>query len=249
MIFPHPKQSTNILPQHIAIVGTDTNVGKTIVTGALARKLHQEGHSVITQKWVQTGAKTYDDVLEHLRIMDIPPSVVAPYISSIAPYIFSLPASPHLAAENEQQSIDVSTLISHTNVLQRIADTVLIETAGGLHVPLNRRITMIDLLSEHRIPCILVIANKLGCINHSLLSINALAQYRVPLLGCIINHPAPGPIAIIEKDNIQIIDQMGNKPILGVFPHVDRLASHPDTNDTLVQHFRSDVTALLKPCD
>ena len=83
----------------VFITGTDTEVGKTVVTGLLAKFLLDRGQKVITQKWIQTGCEDFpEDIASHLKLMGVAEETVAQYLPLMAPYVFKLPASPHLAA-------------------------------------------------------------------------------------------------------------------------------------------------------
>lgn len=207
------------------ITGTDTGVGKTHFTGRLAAALLKRGHKTTTQKWVQCGDLEHPDIQVHDQLMGIE-SQTDPYAKARRPYQFATPASPHLAAEQDQSQIHTNVLSAASTALQHSHDFVLIEGAGGLMVPLSSTTTTADLLADLAIPTIVVVDNKLGCINHALLTIDALESRRVPTLGLVINHSAPpatGPTSqLITQDNPRIIAQLGHVPILAILPHNPR---------------------------
>ena len=117
------------------ISGIDTNVGKTYATGILARQLAAEGHTVITQKMIQTGCTDISEDIEmHRQLMGIP-FTEEDKAGLTCPYIFTYPCSPHMAAERDGRRIDLSVITRATQELQKHYEYVLLEGAGGLMVP------------------------------------------------------------------------------------------------------------------
>lgn len=172
----------------IVISGIDSGVGKTVATGLLAKALLDQGSSVTTQKLVQTGcaAPVAEDIAEHRRIMGIG-LTEEDLNDQSAPYVFRYPASPHLAAALENMSIDIMTVRRTTFRLQRLYDTVLLEGAGGLLVPLESDLLFADYVRDAGYPLILVSSSRLGGINHTLLSVEACLSRGIVLRGIIFN--------------------------------------------------------------
>ncbi len=171
----------------ICIIGIDTDIGKTLITGLLARSAMRYKIDVATMKPVQTGCKVLsDDIAEHRHIMGIE---LQPYdVSGLScPYLLEKPCSPALAAELEDCEIKIPVIGEALYKLERESELVLIEGAGGLMVPLNRQKTFLDVLVELALPVILVTNNKLGSINHTLLSLEVLKQKNVTVLGLVYN--------------------------------------------------------------
>lgn len=170
------------------ISGTDTDCGKTHVTGILARRFLDEGKSVITQKLVQTGCYGIsEDIIAHRRKMgiDLQP---ADLDSSTCPYVLKFPSSPHLAARLEDVKIDVEKIAAATRSLQKQYDMVLIEGAGGLMVPLCHDFLTIDYIAKENIALILVVPAKLGSINHALLSVEACMIRGIEIAKIVFNN-------------------------------------------------------------
>ena len=117
----------------------------------------------------------------------------------MCPYTFNLAASPHLASQEEKKEIKVSEIINAYQKITSYAERILIEGAGGLMTPFSDTITCLDLIKKLNLPVILVVANKLGCINHALLSIQALKNKQIPLLGLIFTHPYPSTTSVEQK--------------------------------------------------
>lgn len=169
------------------VTGIDTDAGKSIVTGVLAREWNREGRRVITQKFIQTGCEGIsEDIITHREIMG---TGLLPVDSdgTTCPIVFTYPASPHLAAEIDSRAIDLSLIKKSTDTLLDKYDTVIIEGAGGLQVPLCGEKTTIDYITEHSLPVILVTSPKLGSINHTLLALEALERRGIELAMLVYN--------------------------------------------------------------
>lgn len=170
-----------------AIVGIDTDIGKTVVTGLIARSLSQKGVNVITQKMAQTGCVgVAEDVIEHRRIMNVSLFDVDKN-GDTCPFVFPVPSSPHLAAELAGGSFEPAVLTAATERLNGAFDTVLLEGVGGLFVPLTRELLLIDYLKEMKYPTIVVSSSRLGSINHTLLTLEALISRNIPIAGIVYN--------------------------------------------------------------
>ena len=187
-------------PSIIFVTGIDTDIGKTYITGLLARYLHKQGHSVITQKIAQTGCVGIsEDILKHRELMEINP-LPEDDAGLTCPYVFEPPMSPHLAAKLVKTEIDCTKINAATDELAEKYDFVIIEGVGGLYVPLNDNTTVIDLITERNYPVLLVSSPALGSINHTLMSIELLKQRNINLLGIAYNlHGADNPN--ITKDS------------------------------------------------
>jgi dethiobiotin synthetase len=181
----------------IFITGTDTNIGKTLVASWLC--LHT-GYDYV--KPIQTGSceGTDSDTLRHLTQSIIHPET----------YVYSPPVSPHLAASQAGEEINLS------QIHLPLSPCLLIEGAGGVLVPLNRHDLMIDLITYCQAPVILVTSSRLGTINHTLLSVAALRQKHIEILGVIVTGP-------INQDNCEAIEKYGQVPILAQLPYLPQV--------------------------
>ncbi|MBD97848.1 dethiobiotin synthase [bacterium] len=211
--------STIEWPQHLFITGTNTGVGKTVVTGLIAKHL-QTTRQVITQKWVQTGctAPIPEDLNTHWVIRQRGTAALMPYLADCCPYQFAYPASPHLAAHLENTPIHTEKIYAAFYRLANQFDTVICEGAGGILVPVTPTETVLDCVSALNLPTVIVIGNTLGCINHSLLTIQALRAAKVPLMGLVFNHVPVDTPAPIAADNMAIIQAKTHLPILFSVP-------------------------------
>ena len=163
------------------VSGIDTNVGKSYATGYIAAQWNREGIRTITQKLIQTGNEGVSEDIElHRRIMGC--GLLEEDRSGLTmPEIFTYPCSPHLASEIDGRDIDFHKIRTATETLSENYDAVLLEGAGGLMVPLTRDMLTIDYVSEMNYPLILVTSGRLGSINHTLLSLEAVKSRGVSL--------------------------------------------------------------------
>jgi dethiobiotin synthetase len=221
------------------IAGTDTGAGKTLVTGLLAAHCARRGLDVVTQKWVQTGTRPgQGDLRTHQHFgMDSSPADR----KLREPYCFPLAASPHLAARAAGAVIRPARLAAAYRALAREHRLVLIEGTGGLMVPLTARVLQLDLVQKLRLPVLLVVANRLGCLNHTLLTLAALRARKMRVLGLVFTAPAPGNPRVLA-DNPRVIARFDRAPVLGVLPYSRSTCSLPKRfapcGDAILRHLR-----------
>lgn len=202
----------------VFVSGTDTGVGKSVVCGLLARYAREKGLSVVTQKWIQTGSFGLSyDVRLHLKIMRRSISEIRQYLPVISPYNFSAPLSPHKASSLENRVIRPEKIKESFRLLTRAFDLVIVEGVGGLLVPYNKKKLVIDIVRDLDLAVLLVSQNKLGAINHTLLSLEALAERKLKCLGTVFNN-ARREKKIILQDNPRIIKQFSRQKVFGVLP-------------------------------
>ncbi|MDP2767623.1 MAG: dethiobiotin synthase [Candidatus Methanoperedens sp.] len=206
----------------IFITGTDTGVGKSIVTGLLAKYLREKGYKVVTQKWVQTGSRFSADINLHLKIMGVSKGAIKDHLDCVCPYIFKLPASPHLAAKADNKKINIARIKKTFKLLSLKFDFVIVEGIGGALVPVNEKRLVIDIAKELGLPVLVVAQNKLGAINHVLMTIEVLKHRKMKILGILFNN-CPGQNKFILQDNPEIIRKITQQKILGVLPWNKRL--------------------------
>lgn len=172
----------------IFVSGIDTDAGKTYCTAWLATELAREyGLSVITQKFVQTGCGDMSEDIEVHRRLTGTGLLDVDLDHTTAPVIFSYPASAQLAARIDGREIEVDAIDNSTRILESRFDVVLIEGAGGLMVPLSDDFLTIDYVSSRKLPVALVTNGVLGSINHTILSLEALASRNIPLYAILYN--------------------------------------------------------------
>lgn len=206
------------------ITGTDTSVGKTLISCALLHGFAAQGKRVIGMKPIAAGCNDdgqNDDVLQ-LRAA----SNVLAGLGQINPYGFAPAVAPHLAAELAGVCIDFARIAAAYAELAAQADVVIVEGAGGLLVPLGVAQDSADLMRKLGLPVILVVGMRLGCLNHALLTVEAIAARGLTLAGWVAN-VLDEDMALLD-DNIAALRQRISAPLLGVVPY----QLHPDARRT-----------------
>jgi dethiobiotin synthetase len=207
-------QEGNPMTTAFFVTGTDTEIGKTHVSCLLLKQYAARGLKVICMKPVAAGCELVDGewVNDDVQRLVAASNVQAP-MDLINPYRFKEPIAPHLAAEKVGVTIDIEHIVNAFEQLKTMADVVIVEGAGGFLVPLNVNDNMADLAIALGVPIILVVGLRLGCINHSSLTAEAIKSRGLALHGWVANHIDPAMDA--QKENIQtIIEQLGLEPIL-----------------------------------
>ncbi|WP_291354315.1 dethiobiotin synthase [Acinetobacter sp. UBA3106] len=187
------------------ISGIDTGIGKTYTTGYLAKVWNEQGKKTITQKLIQTGnTDISEDIEQHREIMQM--GWFPEDESKLTmPEIFSYPASPHLATKIDGREIDFQKITAATQQLCDQYDVVLLEGAGGLMVPLTTELLTIDYIAEKKFPVILVSSGRLGSINHTILSLEALKSRGLELYALAYNLNDESQDALISKDTAEFL--------------------------------------------
>ena len=183
------------------VSGIDTNIGKSYATAYLARVWREKGINVITQKFIQTGnpAGYSEDIELHRRLMGLE------YLPEdeqgwTKPEIFSYPASPDLASRIDNRAVDIDKINHATSVLSERFDAVLVEGAGGLMVPLTPDCLTIDYIQHSGYPLVFVTSGRLGSVNHTLLSFEAIERRGISLHTVMYNLYPEGEDKIIQED-------------------------------------------------
>lgn len=171
----------------IFISGIDTDAGKTYATAFYMMMLKEAGFTVISQKFIQTGCDNFSEDIEAHRRLTGSGMLAEDKAGLTAPIIFSYPASAQLAARIDGKDIDLTLVERATAELLKVYDRVVIEGAGGLMVPITDDYFTIDYVSEHKLPVVLVTNGRLGSINHTILSLEAIAGRGIELRALIYN--------------------------------------------------------------
>ncbi|MBU4211189.1 MAG: dethiobiotin synthase [Verrucomicrobia bacterium] len=215
--------------QGIFITGTDTGVGKTLVSAALLSVLRSRGVDAVPMKPVQTGAKQAGgrwcspDLDFCLALAGLKPGPLE--YARMAPCCFAKACSPHLAAAVAGRRIGFRRINACLRALQARHAMVIVEGAGGVCVPIQGRQTMLDLMGALDLPVVVVARLGLGTINHTLLTLHGLRRSQVRVLGVVFNAARPGRSGYIERDNIKTIARLGTVRMLGCLPFIPNLAT------------------------
>jgi len=200
------------------VTGTDTEVGKTLVSGALIIKLRQAGLSsvgfkpVVAGTYIDSNNQKLNEDIEALRIA----SGLNPDEQSLCPYVLDEPAAPHVVAKRHAISLDATIILDAFNALAQTYESVVVEGAGGFLVPLNEQEDLGDLAQAMDLPVILVVGMRLGCINHALLTCEAIQSRQLTIAGWVANTLLK-EMPLLEE-NIQTLKDRIFAPFLGTIP-------------------------------
>ncbi|MHB1292499.1 MAG: dethiobiotin synthase [Sulfuricella sp.] len=206
------------------ITGTDTHVGKTLIASALLRAFVRRGYRAVGMKPVAAGCEETTDGLrcEDVESLRAAGNVAAPP-ELVNPYALVLPVAPHIAAERAGVEIRIRTILDAFRRLQAMSDVVVVEGVGGFMVPLNQREDTADMAQQLGLPVILVVGLRLGCLNHALLSAQALKQCGLELAGWVANQIEPGMPFL--RENVAALEQGLQAPLLGEVPYREELSA------------------------
>ncbi len=201
------------------VTGTDTGVGKTLIAAALIHAFALAGSKVAGMKPVAAGAEFVDGrwLNEDVSQLRAAANVDAP-LSMINPYVFAPPIAPHIAAREAGVELAIEPVLAACNGLQNLAETLVVEGAGGFLVPLNDRQDMGDLAVALGLPVILVVGMRLGCINHALLTVAAIESRGLSLAGWVAS-VVDADMPRLEE-NLATLRQRIDAPCLGMVPHL-----------------------------
>ena len=220
---PEPRAADGMPPRFCCFVtGTDTEIGKTLVSSAILHKLVQSGRRACGMKPIAAGAEMIDgelhnedaDMLAAAGNVHLPSSITTPFM-------LREPAAPHIAAALEGVTIDPVPIIAAYAEIQAASDAVVVEGVGGFRVPFTDDFDSADLAAQLNLPVILVVGLRLGCISHALLSVEAIVARGLVLAGWVAN--TADPEMRFMQENIAALAQRIPAPLLG---HVPRL-EHP----------------------
>ena len=209
----------------VFITGTDTGVGKTLVTSALVRCLIQRGIDVGVMKPIETGvsrsAKARSDGARLRRAAGNHDPV-----AEVCPYVFRLPAAPLSAARAEGTTVRIATIIRAFHALRQKHTFIAVEGVGGVYAPLTSSLNVLDLLYQLRLPAIVVGQSGLGGINHALLTLHALRQRNIPILALVLNQRGPvrtKTARLQEQSTVTLLRQLSQVPVVGPIPYRPRV--------------------------
>ena len=208
----------------IFITGTDTRVGKTLVTGGLAALLREAGIDVGVMKPAESGCRRKDGALipqDALFLREM--AGCRDELQLVNPYALERPLAPALAAECENVDINLEVIREAYSILTSRHDLVLVEGAGGMLTPLNSHRFMADLAGElGRLPVLLVTRDILGTINHTLLTLYYTRRERMDVMGIVMNRTSPAD-ELAESLNAGALQRRGREPFLGSLPFLPSL--------------------------
>ena len=201
------------------VTGTDTEIGKTLVASALLIALHKQGLSTAGMKPIAAGAELIAGVWHNDDVDRIiaTSSVNCP-TTLVCPYLMQTPAAPHIVAAVEQVEIAPANIYAAYQTLTQRADAVIVEGVGGFCVPLTADYDTAQMANDLALPVILVVGLRLGCINHALLTAQAIQAKGLPLAGWVAN--TVDPQMAYQAENIAALRERLQAPLLGYIPRL-----------------------------
>jgi len=207
------------------ITGTDTGVGKTVATAALAIALAKHGYAVGVMKPIETGVSSSADAgSDAPRLRAAARSSDA--LDEIRPYVFRQPLTPLVAARLEKRTVTLSTIMRVFRTLRSRHEVLLVEGVGGVHVPITSSLDVSDLIYRMKLPTILVGRASLGGINHALLTLTALRRRKMSTLALVLNRTLPARTAIAraqERSTVRLLRQRAGVRVIGPLPYLSVL--------------------------
>ena len=199
------------------VTGTDTGVGKTLVSRLLLEALKRAGQSAVGMKPVASGCHVTGTGLrsDDARELMAASSVSADY-ADVNPYALGSACAPHIAAYEMAIEIQLENILASFRRLQQQSPWVVVEGVGGWMAPLGVRLSMADVAVAMRLPVILVVGLRLGCLNHALLTLESIRRAEIPLAGWVANRIDPGMTHVPE--NVATLEQRIDAPLLVQFP-------------------------------
>jgi dethiobiotin synthetase len=197
------------------ITGTDTGVGKTLVSCALLFAFAAQSKRVAGFKPVAAGCD--DDGRNDDAKRLLAASTVQTNYQQINPYCFPQAIAPHLAARHAATHIEFPRILTAYQTLAAKSDEVIVEGVGGFCVPLNETQDSADLAQQFALPVILVVGMRLGCLNHALLTLRAISEYQLECAGWVAN-VVDGEMPALQE-NIAALQERISAPLLGIIPY------------------------------
>lgn len=207
-------------PRHrgIFVTGTDTGVGKTLVSAALMRALKGRGLQVAGMKPVASGSQSTPAGLRNEDAMALMQEQSAPFpYELVNPFAFSPAIAPHIAAAQVGITIHLDKIVTAFKTLHDGADIVIVEGAGGWYVPISNDASMAGVVLALQLPVLLVVGLRLGCINHAMLTARAIESDSLSICGWVANRIDPQ--FAHWQENVATLSQLMPAPLIGLLEH------------------------------
>lgn len=216
------------------ITGTDTSVGKTVVTACLATLFKSRGEDVGVMKPIETGVdpECSSSANSDAKFLMEVTGVQDP-LEDVCPYRLKPSASPYQAARIEGKELDPEKILKRFRTLQSKHSMMLVEGIGGLLVPITSRVNVADLALQMGLPLIIVSRVQIGTLNHTLLTINAARQHGLQVKGVILNSSDDSEWDVIEAEQGSLMEKFSDTPILGTCPYIHNVSGE-SVNQSLV---------------
>ncbi|WP_416776162.1 dethiobiotin synthase [Xenorhabdus budapestensis] len=218
------------------LTGTDTEVGKTVVSCALLQAANKKGYQTTGYKPVASGSEVTSEGLRNGDALALQyNSSVSLSYQEVNPLVFVEPTSPHIVSAELNQPIEFTVMSQGLEKLAAKANWVLVEGAGGWYTPLSENTTFADWVVQEKLPVILTVGIKLGCINHAVLTAKVIRDAGLELVGWIANEIEPAGKR--QDEYLATLKRMISAPLLGVIPHL----SDSDKKNNIGEYINIDL--------
>ena len=220
--------------QGLFITGTDTGVGKTVVTAAILAYSRLQGKKTGVMKPIETGvdsrcsSSANSDALFLMECGGIDDA-----LAEVCPVRLNPAASPFQAALIENRPVQPEMILSAYRTLSKKYDWMLVEGVGGVRVPLTQDYEVVDLMRDLDLPAVVVARYQLGTLNHTLMTLDTLKKNGIAVKGVVFNQTVPESPDAIEQDQPRLIEELSGAKVLGEFPHIDNLNTESFTPEKL----------------
>ncbi len=202
----------------IFIVGTDTGVGKTVVAAGLTLALRNRGIRVGVMKPIATGCLGHARRLVSIDAAYLMEAALMDAPALVSPVRYRNPVAPSIAAMVEKTEVNIETIVDAYNQLKQQFDFIIVEGIGGVLVPIKENYFLSNLVAALDLPALIVTSSKLGTINHTLLSVEALLMRGIEIAGIIMNGVTSTNISLAEVTNPKTVADLSGQPFLGTLP-------------------------------
>lgn len=234
--------------QGLFITGTDTGVGKTVVTAAILTWLRHRRLKAGVMKPIETGvdrecsSSANSDALFLMECGGIKDT-----LAKICPIRLKPAASPYQAARIENRTLRPEAILSAYRTLSEKYDWMVVEGLGGLRVPITRDYEVVDLMRDLDLPAVVVARHQLGTLNHTLMTLDTLKENWVPVRGVVFNRTGPEALDAIEQNQPRLIEELSGTKVLGEFPYIDNLNTQSFSREKLKELEKSvDFSGLIQ---
>jgi dethiobiotin synthetase len=201
-----------VLPPRLFLTGTDTNVGKTYVTSLIVRALRAAGRDAVGMKAISCGDRGDAKALHAASGGGVP-------IDELNPVWFNTTVAPIVASQLESRTVDFDRVFKAFDKLCAAHECVIVEGLGGWRVPIEGTFSVSDLAAKFALPVVVVAANRLGAINHTLLTVESVRSHGLDCAGIILNRPALGEHDTASSTNRRVLEKLAGAPILYEIAH------------------------------
>ncbi|MER5175937.1 MAG: dethiobiotin synthase [Candidatus Nitrosocosmicus sp.] len=219
------------------VTGTDTNIGKTLISASLAWRLSQHHDKICVMKPFATSDKIFSNRFNSKDVFLLSKSIKLEEDQNyLNPYFYKLSASPYMASKILKiKPPSITIAFNKFKYLKKKYNFIVVEGIGGIMVPLNQKYNLVDFIKLTGLSLIIVATPKIGTLNHTLLTVQICKDYNIPIRGIIFNKMPEKP-SIVEKTTPSFIEKLTNIPVLGIIPYYNNIKFNDSTFKKISNH-------------